>query len=56
MSALLILACLHGPCVLHGHVMQIPAPWIHPGKSEAGYEVMQYLGMTWIFVPMGASI
>jgi hypothetical protein len=56
MSALFVMACLYGPCVSHGYVLQIPIPSVHPGRSEAVY-TREYNGdAVIIYVPKGASI
>jgi hypothetical protein len=39
-----------------GSIVQIPAPWVHPGKSAGIYEIIMHSGITWIFVPMGGWI
>lgn len=50
------LTCLHGPCMTLGAVVQIPAPWVHPGKSAGIYETIVHSGIIYIFIPLGAWI
>ena len=56
MSGLIVLACLYGPCVIHGNVMQVPIPLAYSGKSEATYIRETEDGIVIIYVPAGKPI
>lgn len=53
MGWLILLPCLHGFCAMGSTFTQVPAPWIHPGASESGWETYRLPnGQTVTFVPL----